>query len=137
MRSLDRCPRLLAHDFHSLVLEGVYSPGDPRRPCRGFTTSRRPQMTTSRDIGACLTRSRTPSTCPDWIPGSGSSRRAGAHTVAPLPARFWELANDPEAARQRGIRALHGEAVSTRLRKDRIYTITLRSTGELTIQATP
>jgi hypothetical protein len=35
------------------------------------------------------------------------------------------------------VRALHGEAVSTRLRKDRIYTITLRSTGELTIQPAP
>ena len=38
-----------------------------------------------------------------------------------------------EEARKRGVRALHGEAVSTRLRKDRVYSITLRSTGELTI----
>jgi hypothetical protein len=45
-----------------------------------------------------------------------------------------QLANDPVEARKRGVRALHGEAVSTRLGKDRIYTITLRSTGELTIQ---
>ena len=36
-----------------------------------------------------------------------------------------------------GVRALHGEAVSTRLRKGHIYTITLRSTGELTIQPVP
>jgi hypothetical protein len=40
-------------------------------------------------------------------------------------------------AHERGVRALNGEAVSTRLRKDRIYAITLRSTGELTIQPTP
>ena len=71
------------------------------------------------------------------IPQSYAAERAPTAFERELWARFWELANDPEAARQRGVRALHGEAVSTRLRKDRIYTITLRSTGELTIQPTP
>jgi hypothetical protein len=71
------------------------------------------------------------------MPQSYAAERAPTGFERELWARFWELANDPEAARQRGVRALHGEAVSTRLRKDRTYTITLRSTGELTIQPTP
>src|SRR3989442_32293 len=70
------------------------------------------------------------------IPQSYAAERAPTAFERELWARFWELANDPDEARRRGVRALHGEAVSTRLRKDRTYTITLRSTGELTIQPT-
>jgi len=70
------------------------------------------------------------------MPQNYAAERAPTAFERELWARFWELANDPEEARKRGVRALHGEAVSTRLRKDRIYTITLRSTGELTIQPT-
>src|SRR5204862_7898413 len=68
------------------------------------------------------------------IPQSYAAERAPTAFERELWARFWELANDPDEARRRGVRALHGEAVSTRLRKDRVYSITLRSTGELTIQ---
>jgi hypothetical protein len=70
------------------------------------------------------------------MPQSYAAERAPTAFERELWARFWELANDPEEARRRGVRALHGEAVSTRLRKDRVYSITLRSTGELTIQPT-
>jgi hypothetical protein len=70
------------------------------------------------------------------MPQSYAAERAPTAFERELWARFWELANDPEEARRRGVRALHGEAVSTRLRKDRVYTITLRSTGELTILPT-
>src|SRR5262252_240063 len=63
------------------------------------------------------------------MPQSYAAERAPTAFERELWARFWELANDPEEAKKRGVRALHGEAVSTRLRKDRIYTITLRSTG--------
>jgi hypothetical protein len=70
------------------------------------------------------------------MPQSYAAERAPTAFERELWARFWELANDPEEAKRRGVRALHGEAVSTRLRKDLIYTITLRSTGELTIQPT-
>jgi hypothetical protein len=69
------------------------------------------------------------------MPQSYAAERAPTAFERELWARFWELANNPEEAQRRGVRALHGEAVSTRLRKDRIYTITLRSTGELAIQA--
>src|SRR5262245_5245337 len=68
------------------------------------------------------------------IPQSYAAERAPTAFERELWARFWELANDPEEAKRRGVRALHGEAVSTRLRKDRVYSITLRSTGELAIQ---
>src|SRR2546428_4277831 len=68
------------------------------------------------------------------IPQSYAAERAPTAFERELWARFWELANDPGEAKKRGVRALHGEAVSTRLRKDRVYSITLRSTGELTIQ---
>ncbi|PYN75099.1 MAG: hypothetical protein DMD96_28935 [Candidatus Rokuibacteriota bacterium] len=70
------------------------------------------------------------------VPQSYAAERAPTAFERELWARFWELANDPEEAKRRGVRALHGEAVSTRLRKDRVYAITLRSTGELTIQPT-
>ncbi len=68
------------------------------------------------------------------MPQSYAAERAPTAFERELWQRFWELANDPEEARKRGVRALHGEAVSTRLKKDRVYAITLRSTGELTIQ---
>jgi hypothetical protein len=68
------------------------------------------------------------------MPQSYAAERAPTAFERELWARFWELANDPEEAKRRGVRALHGEAVSTRLRKDLVYTITLRATGELAIQ---
>jgi len=68
------------------------------------------------------------------IPQSYAAERAPTAFERELWARFWELANNPEEAKRKGVRALHGEAVSTRVRKDRVYSITLRSTGELTIQ---
>jgi hypothetical protein len=71
------------------------------------------------------------------MPQAYAAERAPTAFERELWARFWELANNPEEARKRGVRALHGEAVSTRLSKDRVYTITLRSTGELTIQPIP
>ncbi len=50
-----------------------------------------------------------------------------------LWGRFWELANNEDLARQAGVRAIHGEAPYTRLEPNRIYHVTLRSTGEVSI----
>ncbi|NWG12421.1 MAG: hypothetical protein HXY20_02670 [Acidobacteria bacterium] len=50
-----------------------------------------------------------------------------------LWSRFWELANNEGLARQSGVRAIHGEAPYTRLEANRIYHVTLRSTGEVSI----
>jgi len=47
--------------------------------------------------------------------------------------RFWELANDEKLAKERGVRAIHGDAPYMRLEPDRVYEILLRSTGEVVI----
>lgn len=50
---------------------------------------------------------------------------------------FWELADDPEAAAARGVRALHGEAPFVELRDGRRYLVELRASGGLTIRREP
>ena len=47
---------------------------------------------------------------------------------------FWDYANDPEKAAEIGVRAAHGEAPSIQLREDKIYELTLRASGGLTIR---
>ena len=47
--------------------------------------------------------------------------------------RFWELANDEKLAKERGVRAIHGDAPYMRLEPDRVYELCLRSTGEVII----
>ena len=46
---------------------------------------------------------------------------------------FWNIAHDPDRAQQLGIRAAHGEAVSTKLRLGKTYRLHLRASGGLTI----
>lgn len=46
---------------------------------------------------------------------------------------FWELANNEKLARDRGVRAIHGDAPYMRVEPDRVYEISLRSTGEVII----
>jgi hypothetical protein len=46
---------------------------------------------------------------------------------------FWQYANDPALAKKSGVRAVHGEAPSTRLEPGKRYRIELRSSGGLTI----
>ena len=52
-----------------------------------------------------------------------------------LWSRFWDYANDPSLARSKGVRALHGEAPFIELRPGKSYSIELRSSGGLSIQA--
>jgi len=47
--------------------------------------------------------------------------------------RFWEIANDEKLAKEHGVRAIHGDAPYMRLEPDRVYEISLRSTGEVII----
>jgi hypothetical protein len=68
------------------------------------------------------------------MPQAYAAEKAPTAFERELWAQFWTLANDPAEAKKRGVRALHGEAVSTKLRKDGVYAVTFRSTGELTIQ---
>lgn len=44
---------------------------------------------------------------------------------------FWQYANDPDLAKAAGIRALHGEAPSTKLEKGKLYEIELRASSGL------
>lgn len=48
-----------------------------------------------------------------------------------LWARFWEIANDAPQAKQAGVKAMHGQAVYGRLLPNKVYTLVMRSTGEL------
>ncbi len=48
--------------------------------------------------------------------------------------RFWDYANDPEAAAELGVRALHGEAPYVETRENGRYVIELRSSGGLSIR---
>lgn len=54
-----------------------------------------------------------------------------------LWSRFWEYANDPELARSRGVRALHGEAPFIEVQPGKRYRVELRSSGGLTIRPEP
>jgi len=48
-------------------------------------------------------------------------------------SKFWDLAKDKKKASDLGIRAMHGEAVYTRVDKGKTYQVTLRASGGLTI----
>lgn len=54
--------------------------------------------------------------------------------MADLWTRFWDYANDPEAAAALGVRAIHGEAPFVELRPGRSYRVELRSSGGLSIR---
>jgi len=71
------------------------------------------------------------------VPQAYAAEKAPSAFERELWAQFWALANDPAEAKRRGVRALHGEAVSTKLRPGGVYAVTFRSTGELTIQPAP
>jgi hypothetical protein len=47
---------------------------------------------------------------------------------------FWQLANDPKLAKERGVRAAHGQAVSMKLQKGKFYILERRLSGDLTIR---
>ena len=46
---------------------------------------------------------------------------------------FWNIANDPAAARDLGIRAAHGDAVSIKVQKGKSYRVMLRASDGLSI----
>jgi hypothetical protein len=50
-----------------------------------------------------------------------------------LWSRFWDYANDAEAAAKLGVRALGGDAPYTELRPGMVYPLELRASGGLTI----
>jgi len=66
----------------------------------------------------------------------GAYQRAGPPSgfAQQLWAQFWELANNPALAKEHGIRAAHGQAVSMKLRKGKYYVIEQRVSGDMTIR---
>lgn len=48
---------------------------------------------------------------------------------------FWDFANDPDAAAEKGVRAMHAEAPSIEMREGKSYRVELRSSGGLSIRA--
>jgi hypothetical protein len=54
-----------------------------------------------------------------------------------LWANFWKLYNDRDARDARGIRGLHGEGLYGQFNPGHVYTITLRSNGDGTINEEP
>ena len=44
--------------------------------------------------------------------------------------RFWEIANNEKLAQERGVKAIHGQAVYGRLEPGKVYELVMRSTGE-------
>ena len=67
------------------------------------------------------------------MPEIYGERRAANDFEKDLWKRFWELANDEKLAKERGVRAIHGDAPYMRLEPGRVYEICLRSTGEVII----
>lgn len=53
---------------------------------------------------------------------------------AELWERFWDYANDPEAAAAKGVRAIHGEAPFVEARPGATYRVELRSSAGLSIR---
>ena len=49
-----------------------------------------------------------------------------------LWGNFWKLAQDPEFAKTKGVRAAHGQAPSMKLQEGSTYKLEMRNTGELT-----
>ena len=48
-----------------------------------------------------------------------------------LWTRFWEVANNETLAKKAGVKAMHGQAIYGRLLPNMVYTLEMRSTGEL------
>jgi len=67
------------------------------------------------------------------VPEVYAERQAASKFEGDLWKRFWELANDEKLAKERGVRAIHGDAPYMLLEPDRVYEICLRSTGEVII----
>ncbi len=48
-----------------------------------------------------------------------------------LWTKFWQVANDEKMAKASGVKAMHGQAAYGKLEPNRIYSILMRSTGEI------
>jgi hypothetical protein len=62
-----------------------------------------------------------------------ASRTAVNDFERDLWTRFWAVANSETLAKKAGVKAMHGQAICGRLEPHRVYTLLMRSTGELVL----
>lgn len=67
------------------------------------------------------------------VPEAYAERQAPSSFEKDLWKRFWQFANDEKLAKDRGVRAIHGDAPYMRMEPGRVYEVSLRSTGEVVI----
>lgn len=72
----------------------------------------------------------------DGVPLAYRTREAIPDGERALWARFWQLANDPEAAKKEGVRVAQGEAVYTKMEEGMLYELTLDDAGGLNVKPT-
>lgn len=72
----------------------------------------------------------------DGVPLAYRTRPAIPDGERALWARFWQLANDPDAAKREGVRVAQGEAVYTRMEEGMLYELTLDDAGGLNVKPT-
>jgi hypothetical protein len=80
------------------------------------------------DEGYILDRSGLP-------PELYAARTAPSPFERDLWARFWEVANNEQLAKKVGVKAVHGQAIYGKLVPNMVYTLLMRSTGEMVIPA--
>jgi len=66
-------------------------------------------------------------------PAAYSHDRPASELERDIWSQFWEYANDPKKAEQAGLRAVHGEAASMKLKKDKRYRVLLRASDGVSI----
>ena len=59
-----------------------------------------------------------------------AAREAATEFEKDLWRRFWEIANNEKLAQERGVKAIHGQAVYGKLEPNKVYHLVMRSTGE-------
>ena len=64
-----------------------------------------------------------------------AAEQADADFEAELWKRFWEVANSEELQKKYGVRAVHGQAPYGKLKPNKVYSLLLRSTGDVSIPA--
>lgn len=72
----------------------------------------------------------------DGIPQAYRSREGVSDGERALWSRFWQLANDPEAAKKEGVRVAQGEVVYTKMEEAMLYELTLDDAGGLNVRPT-
>ncbi|MBN2242836.1 MAG: hypothetical protein JW793_09110 [Acidobacteria bacterium] len=69
---------------------------------------------------------------PGKAPEIYAAEKAQSAWERDLWRRFWEVGNDERLAREKQVKAMHGQAISQKLQPGKIYQVVVRNTGEAT-----